>query len=242
MMTNSTAGGTPATNPNQSSLLRIGEVCSRFNLHPNTVRRACNNGELAAYVLPSGHRRFALSDVFKWLGIETGDLNGGQAGVPVALVARVSSRGQATARGNSDASDLERQVARLEDYAKQRWGIMATTTMYISVGSGLNFERVEFLKLIDDILAGKFKGGYVVATYFDRVCRYGIAMVRQICKAGECELVFTEADADKEVHETLADEILGILTHFTAKASGTMSMSMARFGSALRCISLPMPV
>jgi predicted site-specific integrase-resolvase len=138
----------------------------------------------------------------------------------VALVARVSSKGQASARGKSDASDLERQVNRLKQYARERWGNTANTTTYISVGSGLNFERVEFLKLIDDILAGKFKGGYVVATYFDRVCRYGIQMVRQICKAGGCELVFTETDAEKECHESLADEILGILTHFTAKASG----------------------
>ena len=74
----------------------------------------------------------------------------------------------------------------------------ATVEWYVSVGSGLNFERPEFLRLIGDILAGKYKGGRVIASTFDRVCRFGIRLVEHLCSIGDCELEYVLGEDDGE--------------------------------------------
>jgi len=214
----------PTLSATAGPLLKMRDVCKRFNLHPNTVRKAADSQTLSAFILPSGHRRFSIEAIERWLNVavETGNDNGANASgtIPVALVARVSSSKQAAARGESTESDLDRQCRRLREYAATRWGKGCKTTEYVSVGSGLNFSRPELLKLISDILAGKYANGFIVATYKDRVARFGIEMIETICRVGNCQLVFTEAEPTKEVYETIAEDVLGIITHFTAKASG----------------------
>jgi len=214
---------TRSSHSGNSPLLKMRDVASRFNLHPNTIRKATDSGILPCYKTAGGnHRRFALEDVLAYLGqSQEQESKAADNGIiPVALVARVSSSKQAAARGDSAESDLDRQCRRLREYAATRWGSNCRTTQYVSVGSGLNFSRPELLKLIDDVLAGKYAGGFIVATYKDRVARFGIEMIENICRYGNCQLVFTEAEPTKEIYETIAEDVLGIITHFTAKASG----------------------
>ncbi len=133
----------------------------------------------------------------------------------------MSSAGQNVAQGASDKSSLEHQRDRVLEYITNRWGSEATTTWYKSVGSGLNFERPAFLELVSDLLAGKYKGGYVVATDFTRICRFGIRLLEHICKLGGAEIIYTLGGSeDKSANESMVDDVLSVLTHFTAKASG----------------------
>lgn len=210
-----------------STLLRMRDVVRRFNVAETTIRRATADGSLTCLTLPSGHRRFRESDVLEWLGIGQADEMGSNGGgVPIACVIRVSSDGQNRRVGSSDKSSLEHQQERVQTYVNKRWGKQARTTWYKSVGSGMNFERREFLQLIQDILAGKFKGGFIVATDFTRICRFGIKMVEFLASQGGCQIVYTMGDDEKSVNESLTDEILSILTHYTAKASGQKNKSI----------------
>ena len=58
-------------------------------------------------------------------------------------------------------------------------------------------------------------------TDFSRICRFGIKLFEHICKLGGATIVYTMDERQaKTSNETLVDDVLGVLTHFTAKASG----------------------
>lgn len=165
-------------------------------------------------------RLFSESAVLEWLGVplETNE-NGPKEDCPIAMIVRVSSNGQARATGEAEKSSIEHQQERVEEYCMNRWGKLGK--LYKSVGSGLNFERAAHIALISDILDGHYRGGFIVACSFDRICRFGIAMIERICEFGGCEIVYTMDEREaKDANETLVDDVLGVLCHFTAKASG----------------------
>jgi len=203
------------------------DVVQRYSVAETTIRRATENGSLTCLTLPSGHRRFREADVLEWLGIDIeAEEKKGNVGVRIAAIVRVSTSGQNRKVGNSDKSSLEHQEGRVKEYIDERWGRTAKVTWYKSVGSGMNFERKEFLQLIQDVLAGKYRGGFILATDFTRVCRFGIKMVEFLAKQGGCQIVYTMNDEAKELQESLSDEILSILTHYTARASGAKSKAL----------------
>ncbi len=43
--------------------LSLAEAAKQFNVHPTTLRRWANNGQIPYILTPGGHRRFALSDI-----------------------------------------------------------------------------------------------------------------------------------------------------------------------------------
>ena len=85
-------------------------------------------------------------------------------------------------------------------------GREADVTWYRSVGSGLNFYRPELLALIEDILAGKFRGGFIVCTDFTRLARFGVRSLEKIAEFGGCQIVYTMDEREaKTTNETLAN-------------------------------------
>lgn len=222
----STAGvASRSTALSGNATLRMREVVSNFAVSATSIRRATESGALKCLTLPSGHRRFRSVDVLAWLGSDAErksvDCGATDQPIPIAAVIRVSGDKQNRVQGSSDKSSLEHQEGRVSTYIQNRWGDSANVTWFKSVGSGMNFERREFLQLIEAILRGDFRGGFLVATTFDRVCRFGIKMVEHLCKLGGVEIVYTmNGEEDKSDNEELTDEILSILTHYTAKASG----------------------
>lgn len=175
------------------------------------------------FLTQGGHRRVEARIVVQLSrGIVVGE-DEGEGTIPIAIVARVSSRKQAKSQGNSDKSSLEHQIQRVESYVSDRWGVAALerASRYYRCASGLNHEHPVLLQLVADILAGKFRGGYVVAQDDLRVMRFGIGLFQEICKYGGCEIVYAFGEeGKKEAEEDLTHSILGIITHFTAKASG----------------------
>ncbi len=227
MTTSTLPSGSPSDHPSPRRWLRLREAARLFNLSPSYLRKGT---ERKKNPIPhirlgdGGERRFIYGELCRFFGIRTN--NGSHRGdrVPVALVARVSGNKQSKGftKGSED-NDLARQTKRLEKFAEERWGDNAAISKYYGTGSGLNYERPEFIQLIGDILKGKFAGGYVVAQTFDRCCRFGIQLVKLCCQHGQCELIFTEESPDRELYEGIADEIIAIVGFFHAKTMGVRS-------------------
>lgn len=222
--------GTSAT-WNEGRLLKMRDVVRLTNLHPNTIRRNCEgeNPNLPCYRLPSGARRFKLSDVKRFLGentdsvVDDGQVKQGRCSIPVAAIIRVSSAKQNVAKGDSDKSSLEHQEQRVAAFIRDRWGNRAEVTWYKSVGGGLDFNRPALIRLIGDIVEGKFRGGFIVAQDFTRIARFAVQLIEHLAKLGGCQILYTMGEDEAEAKgyaEQLTDEILSILTHYTAKASG----------------------
>ena len=221
---------------NSGSLLSVGEVADRYGVHPNTVRNHEDSGSLPCLRINGGHRRFSEDDVLSWLGL-AGERGNGEDGttspahVPLALVARVSSDKQARKSGaNATASSLDHQVDRVEAFATERYGLDAVRNArrYYGTGSGLNFDRPEFCRLVSDILSGVLRGGVIIAYDKTRIARFAVRLVEQLCDIGGCKIVYImdEKKGDgnegepEGLMESLTEDLLSIMTHFTATYSG----------------------
>lgn len=230
----------PAVGPSSSSLvserlMKMREVAALTNCHPNSIRRATEGVTplLPCFRLPSGARRFRMKDVLAWLGQADGTAKNEQEKssglIPISAVIRVSTAKQGSAskkEGDDAKSSLELQEQRVAAYIRQRWGNRADVTWFKSIGSGLDFSRPAFLRMVEQILEGRFAGGFLVAQDFTRICRFGVKLIEHLCRIGNCQIIYTmdEAEAEaKGMAEQLSDEILSILTHYTAKASGAKS-------------------
>ncbi|MFQ5400371.1 MAG: helix-turn-helix domain-containing protein [Anaerolineae bacterium] len=52
--------------PETDNWLTLSQAAKRLNVHPTTLRRWANNGEIPFLLTPGGHRRFALEDILRF--------------------------------------------------------------------------------------------------------------------------------------------------------------------------------
>lgn len=115
-------------------------------------------------------------------------------GRKIVLYARVSSADQ--------KADLQRQVQRLEAFARQQgWTDFEVVT---EIGSGLNGRRRKLLKVLRD-----FRVGRIVVEHRDRLARFGFEMVEAALASAGKQIVVVE---EGEVKDDLVQDILEILT------------------------------
>ena len=123
----------------------------------------------------------------------------------VALYARVSSHDQ--------KSDLDRQIARLVEYANgQGWSVARTVT---EIGSGLNGHRPKLMKLLADA-----KVKIIVVEHRDRLMRFGCEYVESALVAQGRRLVVLDPG---EAKDDLAQDMIEVLTSFCARLYGGKS-------------------
>ncbi len=120
---------------------------------------------------------------------------------------RVSSQAQ--------KPDLLNQQTVLRVYCEQQ-GIAVDEWM-MEVGGGLNFERKQFLKLVDAILAGEV--ACVVLAHQDRLARFGYQLLVHLCRTHQCKLVVMNTETLSPEQELVQDLIT--ITHcFSSRLSG----------------------
>jgi predicted site-specific integrase-resolvase len=124
--------------------------------------------------------------------------------------ARVSSPDQKEA--------LERQKQVLELYcARQGW----TFEVIADLGSGMNYHKKGLKRLLDAIIDGQV--GRLVITHKDRLLRFGAELVFAICEAKNVEVVILNQGEDTTFEEDLAQDVLEIITVFSARLYGSRS-------------------
>ena len=124
--------------------------------------------------------------------------------------ARVSSHDQ--------KDDLERQKQVLELYcARQGW----TFEVIADLGSGMNYQKKGLKKLLEAIIDGQI--GRLVITHKDRLLRFGAELVFAICEAKNVEVVILNQGEDPTFEEDLAQDVLEIITVFSARLYGSRS-------------------
>lgn len=186
----------------------IGEAAKTLGVSTQTLRRWDIDGKLVAERTPGGRRRYRVSDVaqFNPMGVNRASLER-----PTVTYARVSSHDQ--------KEDLARQVRVLEMYcAAQGW----TFTTITDLGSGMNYRKKGLTRLLDDILNDKV--GRLVLTHNDRLLRFGAELVFAVCEAKNVEVVIiNQGDASRSFEQELAEDVLEIVTVFSARLYGARS-------------------
>jgi putative resolvase len=124
--------------------------------------------------------------------------------------ARVSSHDQ--------KADLEHQKQVLELYcARQGW----TFEVIADLGSGMNTHKKGLKRLLDEIVEGRI--GRLVITHKDRLLRFGAELVFAICEAKQVEVVILNQGEDTTFEEDLANDVLELITVFSARLYGSRS-------------------
>jgi predicted site-specific integrase-resolvase len=142
--------------------------------------------------------------------------------IPIAVCIRVSSEGQATKRGNSTASDFERQRERMDTFISERFaGQQTRVVRYERVASSVNFSHEVLLKMLGDILDGKFRGGYCCVATPDRLGRISLRLLEWLIEErGGCKVLYAEENEEEGSDNELCAEILSCLHYFCNKKVG----------------------
>ena len=170
------------------------EASKYYSVSENALRWWANSGQIKYITTKGGHRRYFLGDAPEESKEEESKIK--------VIYARVSSAKQ--------KSDLERQG----EYLRTKY---PEHTLITDTGSGINFERRGFKR----ILEGVFKGNIteVVVAHRDRFTRFGYNLFEWIFKQHGAELVCDEKEAPNE-QEELTDDLMSIITVFSARHYG----------------------
>ena len=172
-----------------------GEAAANLGVTVQTLRNWANNGEILHRETTGGHRRYLLP--------VTGSPDGERHGIAYA---RVSSSKQ--------KPDLERQIV----FLRTRY---PGHKIVSDVGGGVNFARPGLRAVLDACMRGTVSE--VVVAHRDRLARIGSGLIEHIIFRCGAVLTVIEDRACDGCPEELANDVLEVLTHFTAKHNGRRS-------------------
>ena len=140
---------------------------------------------------------------------------------PTVCYARVSAHDQ--------KADLERQHAVLEAYcAAKGW----RTEVIRDLGSGMNYRKEGLQRLLEMILRRQTRR--LVLTHNDRLLRFGAELVFALCELQGVEVVIIHKGEQPSFEEELAQDVLEIVTVFSARLYGARSRKHKRVMETLR--------
>ena len=178
------------------------QFAKRVNVSVKTIQKWDRLGILPAKRTITNRRYYTDADLSAALRLERVP-----ADRQTVAYCRVSSQAQ--------RPDLENQRRILEQYC-QRQGIQVDEWI-MEIGGGMNFQRKQFLRLIDRILAGEIER--VVPAHQDRLARFAYALIVHLCQTHFCQLVVLNKEQLSPEHELVQDLIT--ITHcFSSRLYG----------------------
>lgn len=120
---------------------------------------------------------------------------------------------------NDQKEDLARQQEELRKYCKEQG--YNNIEEIREIGSGLNYKKRGFLKLLRLLLCGKVER--LVISYKDRLIRFGMEIIEEICRMEKIAIVVINRKEEMSFEEQLTEDLISILTVFTSKIYGKRS-------------------
>ena len=187
---------------------------------PGQLRKWEANGELLpARKTQGGTRYYAIADLFGRSAAASPAAASPEEPLTVCY-ARVSSHDQ--------KADLDRQQAALEAYcATKGW----RTRVIRDLGSGMNYRKKGLQELLELILRRRFER--LVITHQDRLLRFGAELVFRLCELQGIEIVIVHQGEQPSFEEELAQDVLEIITVFSARLYGSRSHQSKQLLDAL---------
>ncbi len=195
--------------------ISIGEAAEELGVSRDTLRRWEKSGKITAERTKNGHRRYNLArllgaspkkDLFQKKTI---------------AYARVSSHDQ--------KKDLSRQIQVLESFcAAGGW----TYEIIEDLGSGLNYNKRGLRNLIRAICLSQVDR--LVLTHKDRLLRFGAELIFSLCEQFGIEVVIINKTEASTFEDDLVQDVLEIITVFSARLYGARSRKNKKLLDALK--------
>ena len=193
----------------------IGKVAKELGVSRDTLRRWEAKGKIIAERTPRGHRRY---DMAKILGI-----------LPRAHSLQKNTVAYARVSSHDQKDDLTRQAGVLESFcAANGW----TYEVIQDLGSGLNDQKRGLRKLIQSICSGKIDR--LVLTHKDRLLRFGAELIFSLCEQFGVEVVIINKTENVSFEDDLVQDVLEIITVFSARLYGARSRKNQKVLEALK--------
>lgn len=211
----------------KSNYLTTNQAAKHFNVSHSTIRSWDKKGYIKAIRTNgalTGHRRYDVSSFSGKLPIpdktDSGkEINKDQSEKKFfkkgAVYCRVSSSHQ--------KNDLQRQIDQMS--AKY-----PNYTIFKDIGSGINFKRPGFLKLIQQSIEGHFEE--IVVAHKDRFTRFGFDFIEWLLTKHNVSLVVSDKENSfKTPEQELSDDLLSIVHVFSCRQNGRRKYKPAKCGS-----------
>ncbi len=181
-------------------MIGINEAAKLLGITPKTLRIWEKEGKVISYRTEGGHRRYNVSELI------------GSRGDKLLTVAyaRVSSSDQ--------KEDLKRQEIVLESYCANKG---FEFELISDLGSGMNYKKRGLVRLIKLICSNQIDR--LVITHKDRLLRFGSELVFMLCEIFAVEVCIINRSEDSTFEEDLANDVLEIITVFSARLYGSRS-------------------
>lgn len=174
-------------------------IVKKYGVSTASLHRWEEEGKLSCIRLPGGKRLYSKSDTEKLFSKPIEEKK------KIILYARVSSEKQ--------KGDLERQIQILKEETKN-WDEIIK-----DIGSGLNWKRKGFTRLLDQVYSGSVEK--VIVAHKDRLCRFAAELVEWIFEKTSTKLVVLSSERQSHTEqEELADDIIAVTTVFVARHNG----------------------
>ena len=178
------------------------EFAELINVSVRTLQRWDVEGKLKAFRTPTNRRYYTYEQYLKYTGKT--DVNDKRK---IVIYTRVSTSNQ--------KEDLKNQVEFLRQYANAK-GIIVDEVIE-DYGSGLNYNRKKWNKLIDECMENKVKT--IIISHKDRFIRFGYDWFERFLSKFEVSFIIVNNES-LSPQEELVQDIISILHIFSCRIYG----------------------
>lgn len=177
------------------------EFAEMIGVSVKTLQRWDNEGKLKAYRTPTDRRYYTHKQYVDYIG-EGNSKNG-----KTIIYARVSTANQ--------KNDLLNQVEFLKQYANVK-GIIVDE-IFEDIGSGLNYNRKKWNRLLEDCMLGLVKT--VLVAHKDRFIRFGYEWFERFLKSNGVDIIVVNNEKTSPEQE-LVNDLISIIHVFSCRIYG----------------------
>src|SRR5713226_4049077 len=170
----------------------------------NTLQKWDREGILKAHRSPTNRRYYTHDQYLQYRGLVAQE-----QGLTI-VYARVS--------GVAQKPDLANQIDALKAYCKQH--SIKVDEWMSDIGSGLNYKRKNFLRLMEMIELGQVRR--LIIAHRDRLVRFGYEYFEAFCQRHHTELVVINGE-NLSPEQELVWDLMAIVTAFSARLHGLSS-------------------
>ena len=197
-------------------LISIGKAADLLGVTKTTLRTWDSDGKIESVRTEGGHRRFRLSDIQRLQGLEQ---NHNTSRIEIVVVyCRVSSHDQ------KKKGDLERQKGRVLSHCSNQG--YYTPHVLEEVSSGMSENRPKLKKLFALVASGEV--ARVVVEHRDRLTRFMFKVFESFFASHDVVIECVEESLGKSYEEELVEDMLMLMSSFSAKIYGKRSAEIRR--------------
>ena len=178
--------------------MKSNKVLKLLRVTRPTLCRYVKNGLIRVNKLPSGFYDYDDESVYKFLNKDVER--------KCVIYCRVSTSKQ--------KKDLDNQRKNIETYCVKNG--VRISDVYSDIGSGINFDRKEFQRLVNDIVNHRISKVFI--TYKDRLSRISFDVFKNLFDEFNCEIVvLNDVEDSKTVEKEILNEIISLIHCFAMK-------------------------